>query len=199
MKLSRKLFLIVAFVSVLGAAMAQNSGQHFAKDGLSFDYPSGWVIDESKNSTPMQYLTLGRDGYASIIVRSPRGLIDTPEKETLVKHFIQDGFVDAWVKNFESSGAKPERSVVSTEIAGGPAECTRLSASLSGEPGHVDVCWRLVEKRMVQLAIIGSTKDITRTTPVWDAIRNSVKIVPPPPKATPSLESGQAVVAGTLL
>lgn len=190
MKLSRKIFLVAAFALLVSAALAQNTGQHFAKDGLSFDYPTGCTMDESKSTGQMQYLTFDCD--TTIIMRSPRGLIDTPEKENLVKQLIQDGFVDAWVKNFESNGVKPERSVVSTEIAGGPAECTRLSASLSGEPGRVDVCWRLVEKRMVQLAIIGSTKDITRTTSTWDMIRNSLKIEPPPAKgASPKPSPGK--------
>lgn len=187
MKLRSRLLLVAAFMFLMGGALAQNTGQHFAKEGLSFDYPSGWSMDESKSSEQMQYLTLGRDGYAAIILRSPRGLVDTPEKESHAKKLIQEGFVDAWVKNFESNGAKPERSTVTTEIGGGPAECTRLSASLSGEPGRVDVCWRLIEKRMVQLAIVGSSGDITRTTQAWDAIRNSLKVEPPPqPKASPS-------------
>ena len=179
---------LVLSVVLIPAIVAQGPNvTRFAKDGLSFDYPTGWTVDESRSTGQMQYLTLGRDGYATIIVRSPRGLIDTPEKETHAKQLIQDGFVDAWVKNFESSGAKPDRSVVSTEITGGPAECTRLTASLSGEPGRVDICWRLVDKLMVQLAIIGSTKDITRTTSAWDLIRNSIKIEPAPqPKPTPS-------------
>ena len=178
--------MILAALTVVAQTQEQPKPQadakHFAKDGLSIDYPTGWAMDESRSTGQMQYLTFDRDGYATIIVRSPRGLIDTPEKETHSKQLIQDGFVDSWVKNFESSGAKPERSVVSTEVAGGPAECTRLSASLSGEPGRVDVCWRLVEKRMVQLAIVGSTKDITRTTSTWDMIRNSIAVEAAPVK-----------------
>ena len=143
-------------------------------------------MGESKSSGQMQYLMLGRDGYATIYVRSPRALVDSPEKEAQAKHLIQDGFVEAWAKNFSDNGAKAERSVVPTEIAGGAAECTRLTASLGGEPGRVDVCWRLVEKRMVQLAIVGSTRDVTKTGPAWDAIRNSLKIEPPPqPSPTP--------------
>jgi hypothetical protein len=187
MKFSRKLFRIAPLMLLVGVAFAQNSGQHFAKEGLSFDYPAAWGIDETRTTGQMQYLTLGREGYAAIILRSPRGLVDTPEKEAHAKKLIQDGFVESWEKNFEANGAKPERSTVNTEIGGGPAECTRLSASLSGEPGRVDVCWRVIEKRMVQMAIVGSTSEITRTTPMWDAIRNSVKIEPPlPPKsATP--------------
>jgi hypothetical protein len=181
------MFQVAVSVLLAGVAFAQTSNQHFAKDGLSFDYPAGWKMDESKSSGQMQYLALGRDGYAMIIVREPRGLVDTPEKEAQAKHLIQDGFVDAWAKNFSDNGAKAERTTVATEIGGGPAECTRLSALLSGEPGRVDVCWRLIENRLVQLAIVGSTRDITKTAAAWDAIRNSLKVEPlPQPKPTPT-------------
>ncbi len=190
--LKKRLFQVAASVLLTGVAFAQTSNQHFAKDGLSFDYPAGWTMDESKSTGQMQYLALGRDGYAMIIVREPRGLIDTPEKEAHAKHLIQDGFVDAWVKNFSDNGAKPERSTVPMEIGGGPGECTRLSALLSGEPGRVDVCWRLIENRMVQLAIVGSTKDITKTAAAWDTIRNSVKVEPlPKPTPQPSPTKGK--------
>jgi hypothetical protein len=184
----RRIFLISVSVLLVSGALAQTSsnGQHFAKDGLSFDYPAGWSMDESKTSGQMQYLMLGRDGYATIYVRSPRALVDSPEKEAQARHLIQDGFVEAWAKNFSDNGAKAERSTVPTEIGGGTADCTRLSASLGGEPGRVDICWRLVEKRMVQLAIVGSTRDVTKTGAAWDAIRTSLKVEPPPqPKPTP--------------
>jgi hypothetical protein len=187
MKLTLILVCVIAMSLLVGAISAQDANtKHFAKDGLSFDYPSGWTIDESKSSSQMQYLTLGRDGYAMLIVRAPRAVVDTPDKEAHSKKLVQDGFIDAWMKNFESTGAKPERSVVATEIAGGPAECARLSASLEGEPGHIDVCWRILDQRMLQLAIIGSNKDVTRTSPTWDVVRNSLKIEPPQPKGSPS-------------
>ena len=189
----KKMFQVAVSALLVSLALAQTSNQHFAKEGLSFDYPAGWGIDDSKSSGQMQYLILGHDGNATIYVRSPRALVDSPEKETQAKHLIQDGFVDAWAKNFSDNGAKAERSTVPTEIAGGAAECTRLSASLGGEPGRVDVCWRLVEKRMVQLAIVGSTRDVTRTAPAWDAIRNSLKVEPPPqPSPTPQPSPAKA-------
>lgn len=189
----RKMFQLAVSALLVSLALAQTSNQHFAKDGLSFDYPAGWSIDESKSSGQMQYLILGHDGNATIYVRSPRALVDSLEKEAQAKHLIQDGFVDAWAKNFSDNGAKAERSTVLTEIAGGAAECTRLSASLGGEPGRVDVCWRLVEKRMVQLAIVGSTRDVTRTALAWDAIRNSLKVEPPPlPSPTPQPSPAKA-------
>ena len=194
--LKRRIFHAVASAIMVTGALGQtsNTAQHFAKDGLSFDYPAGWTMDESKTTGQMQYLMLGRNGYATIMVRSPRGLVDSPDKEAHAKQLIQEGFVNAWAKNFSDSGAKPERSTVPTEIAGGAAECARLSASLGGEPGRVDVCWRVVEKRLVQLAIVGSNKDIDRSASAWDAIRNSVKIEPPPqskPAPQPSPSPGK--------
>src|SRR5215510_6826529 len=122
MDLKRRVSIVVVSVILTGMALAQNGGQHFAKDGLSFDYPSGWSIDESKTTGQMQYLTLGRDGYAMIVVRSPRGVIDTPEKEAHARKLIQEGFVDAWMNNFSSQGARPERWTVISFIAAATAE-----------------------------------------------------------------------------
>jgi len=187
-KILLTLCLFVLLLATSGFMQDQNV-KHFAKDGLSFDYPAGWSIDETKSTGQMQYVTLGRDGYAMIMVRSPRALIDTPEKEAHAKQLVQTGFLDAWAKNFSDSGATPQKSTVTIDVAGAPAECNRLSASLSGEPGRVDICWRLMEKRMVQLTIAGSAKDITKTTVAWDVIRNSVKIEPSTqqkPSASPS-------------
>src|SRR5437588_358522 len=89
----KKISYAAVFFVVVTSALAQTSKAHFTRDGLSFDYPAGWTIDESKTTGQMQYLQLGRDGYAMIMVRSPRGLIDTPDKEAHAKQLIQEGFV----------------------------------------------------------------------------------------------------------
>ena len=154
---------------------------HFAKDGLSFDYSDGWELSD-QSSAQLQYLTLSKTDYAEILVRSPRAQIDSKEKEDQAKQLIQEGFVQAWAKNFADSGAKAERSSVSTEIAGGPAEGTRLSAMLDREPGHVDVYWRLLGGRMVQLTIVGSDKQIKKSEAAWNTVRNSVQVEVAPAK-----------------
>lgn len=192
MKLQIKRLLTVLMLAGLTAAVVQTQEQpkpnpdvkHFAKDGLSFDYPTGWDVSD-QSTGQLQYLSLSRAGYAGIMVRSPRAGIDSKEKEDQARQLIQEGFVQAWAKNFTDSGAKAERSVVSTEIAGGPAEGTRLSAMLGGEAGHVDIHWRLIGTRLVQLAIVGSDRDIKRTEEAWNTIRNSIQFEVAP-AATPT-------------
>jgi hypothetical protein len=189
MKLAKHVIGGLAIIMCAALALAQaGDGNRFTKDGLSFDYPAGWHMDDQSNSQ-IQYLTLTKDGYAELIVRSPRATIDSPEKEAEAKRLIQDGYIDAWAKNFESTRAKVERTTMTTNIAGAPGDCTRLKASLADGPGHVDICWRLIEKRMAQVAIVGSDKDINRTSQIWDALLASVKIeapvLPTPVKTKP--------------
>ena len=194
MKLHIKILLAVLMLAGLAVTAVQPQEQakpnadvkHFAKDGLSFDYPNGWDVSD-QSTGQLQYLSLSRAGYAGIMVRAPRAGIDTKEKEDHAKQLIQEGFVQAWAKNFADSGAKAERSVVTTDVAGGPAEGTRLSARLDGEPGRVEIYWRLIGTRLVQLAIVGSDRDIKRSEPAWDVVRNSVKFeTSPAPTPTPA-------------
>ncbi|MEP6708270.1 MAG: hypothetical protein ABJC05_12160 [Pyrinomonadaceae bacterium] len=194
MKIKRTSRGVLAILMIAGlAALAQTQEQpkpkadvaHFVKDGLSFDYANGWEISD-QSSPQLQYLTLSKNDYAEILVRSPRAQIDSQEKEAQAKQLIQDGFVQAWAKNFADNGSKAESSPVSIEIAGGPAEGTRLSAVLDRDPGHVDVYWRLVGGRMVQLTILGSDKQIKKSEEAWNTVRNSIQIEPPiVPRATP--------------
>ncbi|MEO8435832.1 MAG: hypothetical protein ABI596_13110 [Pyrinomonadaceae bacterium] len=194
MKLQIKTLLALLMLVGLTAAAVQTQEQpkpnpdvkHFAKDGLSFDYPNGWDVSD-QSTAQLQYLSLSRAGYAGIMVRAPRAGIDSKEKEDHARQLIQEGFIQAWAKNFTDSGAKAERSVVTTEVAGGPAEGTRLTARLDGEPGHVDIYWRLIGTRLVQLAIVGSDRDIKRSEPAWDAVRNSIQFaMAPAARSTPA-------------
>ncbi len=190
MKIKRTSRGVLAILMIAGlAALGQTQEQpkpkadaaHFAKDGLSFDYANGWELSD-QSSPQLQYLTLSKNDYAEILVRSPRAQIDSQEKEAQAKQLIQDGFVQTWAKNFADNGAKAESSPVSTEIVGGPAEGTRLSAVLDRDPGHVDVYWRLVGGRMVQLTIVGSDKQIKKSEEAWNAVRNSIQIEVAPAK-----------------
>jgi hypothetical protein len=58
---------------------------------------------------------------------------------------------------------------------------------MDGEPGGMDSYFNISEDRLVQISIIGSEKEIAKSAAVWDMIRNSLKIAPPPkPSPTPT-------------
>src|SRR5262249_11995906 len=84
--------------------------KNFSKDGLSFNYPSGWtLLDESKPDA--QQITLARtDSDAQIKLFVYRGKIENPEKFTQAKRELVNKYVEATFKTFEQMGARPERT-----------------------------------------------------------------------------------------
>src|SRR5882724_6402601 len=97
--------LIIATISLLlvGSALAQDPNvKHFAKDGLSFDYPATWQISD-KSSQQMQLLELAV-GDVIVRVRSPREWLKTPDKEAHARKLFQDQYVDDFMACASLSG-----------------------------------------------------------------------------------------------
>jgi hypothetical protein len=190
MKLTRSIIFGIFVSLVIGVAFAQDPNvKHFDKDGLSFDYPANWQFSD-QSSAQMQYLQIARDGYAEIRIRAPREWLKTPEKEAAAKKLIQDQYVDNFANQVEQAGMSIKRSVAATQISGADAQGARVRAVMDGQPGGMDSYFNIVSDRLIQMSIIGSEKEITKSAPVWDMIRNSLKVTPPPqpspkPSATP--------------
>jgi len=179
------LMIFIAVVAAIGVAQDPNV-KHFAKDGLSFDYPANWQISD-QSTGQMQYVQLARDGYAEIRIRNPREWLKTPDKEAAAKKLIQDQYVDTFASQIQQAGMTPKRSTAATQISGADAQGARVRAVMDGEPGGMDSYFNITSDRLVQMSIIGSEKEIAKSEPVWDMIRNSLKLDPPPqPKASPS-------------
>jgi hypothetical protein len=158
------------------AATAQTSNKHFAKDGLSFDYPDGWTITDDSN-TDAQQLTLTRGDSPSMIkFFVHRGKVNTPEKLTQAKTKIIDPYVAYTEKQFTSMGAKPQRADASTQIAGVNAEGVHITAVLEGESGEAGIYWATIGERLVVLTLFGPDKALKKVQPSWDLVRNSLKV-----------------------
>jgi hypothetical protein len=185
MRFLRTLIFATTSLLLLAGAFAQDPNvKHFAKDGLSFDYPANWKFSD-QSTGQMQFIELAQ-GDVVIRIRTPREWLKTPEKEAQAKKLIQDQYVNGFVSSVEQAGMNPKRSTVTTQIAGADAEGARVRAVLGGTPGGMDSYYRIVSDRLVQMSILGSEKDIAKSAPVWDMIRNSLAVEPPPqPKSTP--------------
>lgn len=184
------LLRVVAIVLVcVPGALAQigSTDRHFAKDGLSFDYPATWQISD-QSSAQMQVIQLVRgDGYAEIRVRVPREFLKSPQKEAEARKVVQDKYVEGFVDTLQQAGLKPTREEATTEIAGGPAAGIRIHAILDQEPGGMDSYYRILSDRFVQISRLGSQREMTKSVDAWDMIRNSIKVEAPAiPSASPT-------------
>ena len=187
MKTTAVLTCLAALTFAFGAT-AQTGNKHFAKDGLSFDYPDGWSIND-ESTTDAQQLTLGRsDSSAMIKFFVHRGKINTPEKLAQAKKAIIDPYVAYTEKQFVSMGAKPQRAEATTQIASVNAEGVHITAVLEGEAGEAGIYWATIGERLVVLTLFGPDKALKKVQPSWDLVRNSLKI-DANAKASPSPKS----------
>src|SRR6266850_2168638 len=134
MNLSR----VVQFVTLLfvtGLAAFAQSPKHFAKDGLLFDYPSSWTLQEASSSDAQQVTLARSDTDAQIKLFVYRGKISTPENLAEAQKKLVDPYIEPTAKTFQQMGARPERSPESAEIGGVKAEGVNIRAVLEGEPG----------------------------------------------------------------
>ena len=184
--MKRAIIWVFAFALLIVVGVAAQNNKHFTEDGLSFDYPDGWTIVDESN-TDAQQLTLGRsDSEAMIKFFVHRGKVNTPDKLAQAKAKIIEPYLSYTEKQFVGMGAKPERVAATTQIAGAEAEGVRITAILDREPGEAGIYWVTVGDRLVVLTLFGPDKAIKKAAPTWDAVRNSLKIEAPAPKATPS-------------
>ncbi|HEX5833333.1 MAG TPA: hypothetical protein VFY34_05750 [Pyrinomonadaceae bacterium] len=187
MNLKRFLFPLfcLSVLSVLSVAQTSDL-KTFNANGVSFDYPDGWVVHDDSNSDAQQ-LTLARaNNDVQIRVFVHKGRI-TPEKLPDAKKAFIDPYIASTVKQFVAMGAKPEQSADSSEIAGAKAEGVKIAANL-GEPGAAKIYWGIVGQRTVILTIFGPDREIKQFTPAWDMVRNTLKVEDkstPKPSPTP--------------
>ena len=188
MKLSCKFVQLLA-VLVLSAAAAYAQAvpadaKDFNKDGLSFKYLSGWQLNDASNPDAQQ-LTLGRaDSEAQIVVFVFRAPLNTPEKIAEAKRVLVDKYVASTVKQFEQAGGKPVSSPASSEISGVKSEGVKIKASLDGVAGVAEIQSAVVGQRLVVLTLLSPDKGVAKATPIWDAIRTTIKTGETAPAAT---------------
>ena len=184
--MKRAIICVFAFALLMVFGVAAQNTKHFTKDGLSFDYPDGWTITDESNSDAQQLMLNRPDSDALIKLFVHRGKVNTPDKLAQAKAKIIEPYLSYTEKQFVQMGAKPERAAATTQIAGADAEGVRITAILDREPGEAGVYWATVGERLVVLTFFGPDKAIKKAAPTWDAVRASLKIEAPAPKASPS-------------
>ena len=180
---------VLSLLAFLFVFQTGTDNKNFNANGLSFDYPNGWVLNDDTNSDAQQ-LTLARpNNDVQIRVFVHKGRI-TAEKFPDAKKAFIDPYIASTTKQFVAMGAKPEQSADSSDIGGVKAEGVKIAANL-GEPGAAKIYWAMVGQRVVILTIFGPDREMKQFTPAWDMVRNTLKVEDksapkPAPAASPT-------------
>ena len=175
-----QLIAIVFACCLVGTAQTPKT---LSKDNLSFDYPDGWTLADDSNSDAQQFTLTKSDLDVQIRVFVHKGRITADKLPEAKKAFI-DPYINAMAKQFVAMGATPQQSPDASEMGGMKADGVNISASLGGETGAAKIYWAVVGNRVVLLTLFGPDNQTKRIAPVWDTVRNSLKVHDP--KAAPS-------------
>lgn len=171
-----RLFAVMLFCSMAALAQTPGNVKQFNKDGLAFDYPNNWALDD-KSSSNSQLLILSRDGNdAQIRVFVYRVLVDTPEKLAQARTKLVDPYLSETEKLFVQMGAKPTRTPASIQVGSAQAEGVRIQAVLDSVPGEAAIYWLTLGNRLVILTFFGPDQALKQATPAWDSVRSSLRI-----------------------
>ena len=181
--------VFVALIAVMiGSciALAQTGDvKHFSKDGLSFDYPNGWSLEDASNSDA-QTLKLSRtDADLQLTVSAHKGRITAEKMADAHKAFI-DPYVEAFAKQFTAMGAKVDRTPESSEIGGGAAEGVRMKFTIGGDTATAQIYWALLGQRVVIVTYFGPEADRKKHASSFDLVRTTLKVEEAKPKASPT-------------
>jgi hypothetical protein len=158
--------------------------KQFIKEGLSFNYPARWTLQDASNAD-VQQLTLSRTGSdAQIRVFVYRAFVP-PDKVAEAQRVIVDPYVASTSKAFVQMGAKPESSPATTDIGSVKTDGVKIRAILD-EPGAAEIYWAFVGQRLVVLTFFGPDSALKQSMPAWDTVRNSLTVEGPKPKPNPS-------------
>jgi hypothetical protein len=182
----RPLLIFAAIVLAALMVKPQGNASHFEKEGLSFDYASGWTVADESNADAQQLTLTKANMDAQITIFVHRGKVDTPEKLAQAKKAFIDPYVKSVSDRFVGLGAKPESTPATSEVGGAAAEGVRIRASLGSDAAEANIFWVPLNGRVVVLTYFRPDDQLKQTMPGYDTIRTSIKVAPPPPKASPS-------------
>ena len=185
MRVTFKVFIIVVLSCVFASAQTPSDVQHFAKDGLSFDYPKGWTMKDMSDADAQQFSFANSGNDIQMRIFAHKGRITADRLPEAKKGFI-DPYVSSIEKQFVQMGAPPKKTPDTSEIGGVKAEGIQLTASLAGESGAAKIYWAVVGQRVVVMTLFGPDRDLKKYASAWDMLRTTLKIEEPAPAASPS-------------
>lgn len=177
----KRLVLSFSIVLVLSLGVCAQSEtpklNHFAADGVSFDYPDAYTVKDESN-TEAQRLTLTRRGSSvqlTIVVTREHVLRD--QLPAAIANSTQP-LIKQVAESLGEGKTPPERTTIKTMVGAKEAEGVRLRAS-GNSKRTAEVIWLRLGLRLTSVAFVRSDKDESPGSELWQTMRSSLKVESP--------------------
>lgn len=166
------------FVFNLAAFSQEPEIKKYSKEGIAFDYISGWEISEQGDANQRRIMIVNSATDAQIMLTVLSAKAGGNDQETLAK--LKKQVVDPWlsqlIAGYEQASIKILRSPLTTEAAGQKIDGVRLQFMLDDQPGTAEACWLLLEQRLILLYFIRPDKQAEKANQGWDRVRKNFRL-----------------------
>lgn len=168
-------FIVSALLCSFAQAQSSAGGMnHFAKDGLSFDYPAGWILADESTAQAQKLMLTKKGSSVQLMVIAQRELIyrnQIPE--------AQRNFTEPLVNQLALKLKTTERATARIDVGGVEAEGVRLRGKLKRNNATAEVYSLRRGLRFINLAYIGADGDEALGAQAWKVVRSSFKVDAP--------------------
>jgi TonB family protein len=174
--------------------------EHFSKDGLSFDYPAGWTL-EDKSSEQVQHLVIRRAGSSVLVmVIAQREPIRTVNQMLRARDAVTMPYVVNLARQLGAAQEPSREDAKCLPLGERFAVGFRLAGRLEQQSSTGEVYAVVLGQRLVHLVHVRADVDDAQGAPVWKSIFDTLKIEPPvnPSPEAKSIENSIIVMGGGL-
>ena len=177
-KLAVTIGMIISFLSA--SICAQSAGpelNHFAADGISFDYPAGYSVTEESTPEVQQFVIKRKGSSVQLTIVVTRRLVLQNELPAAINNFTEP-LVKKVAVMLGPGKNSPERSSFQTQIGTKQAEGIRLRSTRSGTKTG-EVIWMRSSLRLVGFTFVRSDADESVGSDLWRTVSSSLRVEAP--------------------
>lgn len=163
------------------ASQPQSAVEHFAKDGLSFDYPAGFKLTDRSNEAA-QHLILSRAGSSVLVmVVAYRDAVANGRQAAAARQSITMPYVEDLARRLGVQQLPAwDNNSPCLEVGGRFATGFRLAGKSDGLPSTGEVYALVLGGRFVNLVYVRNDKDDAAGSGAWKSLGDTLKIDAPP-------------------
>ena len=174
-----RLALILCMISVLSFGVyAQSAGpklNHFAADGISFDYPDGYSVTDESSSEAQRLILTRRGSSVQLTIIATKSLVLRNDEPAAIEKSTEP-LIKQVAKILGEN--RSERTEIKTQVGSKEAEGVRLrSSGKSRRTG--EVIWVRLGLRLISMALVRSDPDESPGSHLWQTIRSSLRVEAP--------------------
>jgi TonB family protein len=170
--------VIISFLCAgIYAQSAGTKANHFAAEGISFDYPSEYSVKDESTPEEQQFIITREGSSVQLRIVIPLRLVTRSTYPVAVESFTRPMVTKVAMALGEGQNS-PQHTSFHTQIGTKQAEGVRLQ-STGSEKKTTEVIWLRWSLRLVEFVFVRSDADESVGAQLWQTVSSSLRIEAP--------------------